>query len=291
MTVLSSSVADQADRRLQRRDRAALLAYAAASLALIAGGEWAILQWEVVEAVGARPVLARVLGYVAVSTLLWHGLLSRNRRSVVGLLREREDQLEALLQAYEQALALRDPYTGGHGRRVARYARLIGRELGLAGSTLRDLTYAARMHDIGKLGVPDAVLTKPRRLTADEFARIRSHPDGGARLLEGIPRLRALIPGVRHHHERYDGTGYPDGLRGDAIPLSARIIAVADALDALTTERPYRAAQPFDMALAELGHEAGGAFDPGVLAALQRPALVAELLHGNQEPDVALDRS
>lgn len=270
-------------QRLRHRDRAILISYAGATLALIAGGEWAVLNHGLAETLGIGPILFRIVVYVAVTTLLWYVFLVSNRRLVEHLLSETSRRSEAMIQAYEQAIHMRDPYTGGHGRRVARYSAMIAREIGLTGNILHEIEQAARLHDIGKLGLADAILRKPAALTKEEFSSVRYHPEAGAQLLESIPGLRTLASAVRHHHERYDGTGYPKGLRGEHIPLSARIIAVADALDALTTERPYRSAQPIDMAIAEIRHQAGSAFDPAVVAVLYRSSLVGALLQNESD--------
>ena len=138
----------------------------------------------------------------------------------------------------------KDPYTHGHSERVSAYARMIAVELGLSTSDIENIEIAGLLHDIGKIGVPDAILQKPGRLDAAERALMREHPDVGAKILRDNLALTPLVPLVRHHHERYDGTGYPDGLRGDDIPLGAAIIAVADTFPTMTTDRPYRKALP-----------------------------------------------
>ncbi len=289
MSSWNSSAADPSVHRLRRRDRLILLSYAGVTLTLIAGGEWAILTYGLSESLGLGPILFRIITYVTMTTLILYGLLSSNRRLAIHLLHEEEQRSEALIQVYEQAVHIRDPYTGGHGRRVARYSVMIAREIGLRGAILQEIEQAARLHDIGKIGWADAILRKPAPLTKEEFASVRCHPEAGAQLLESIPGLRFLAPAVRHHHERYDGTGYPQGLGGERIPLTARIIAVADALDALTTERPYHAAQPMDMAIAELRHEAGAAFDPAIVAVLYQSSLVGALLQrGSDSSDPSM---
>lgn len=163
-----------------------------------------------------------------------------------------------------EALEAKDPYTRGHSERVARYALLLGREIGIETPLRRDLYYAAVFHDIGKIGMPDRILHSTDKLTDEEFARMKEHPVVGARLLEKIPGLEGAVPGIRHHHENFDGTGYPDRLAGEAIPLFARIVAIADAFDAITTDRPYRPGRPPGEAVAVIRADAGKRFDPAI---------------------------
>ena len=156
----------------------------------------------------------------------------------------------------------RDPYTLGHSTRVTELARSIAARLGCDGSDLEAIELGGPLHDIGKLKIRDDVLLKPGRLDEDELREIREHPAAGARLIRGVRSLRAALPCVLHHHERWDGGGYPFGLAGTAIPRPARILAVADAFDAMTSARPYRPALPVDSALAEVARCAGTQFDP-----------------------------
>jgi len=150
-------------------------------------------------------------------------------------------------------------------------ARADGRHLGLGDDDVAVLTRGGFLHDIGKVGIPDAILLKPARLTADEYATMQQHTIIGDRLCGELRSLREVRPIVRHHHERLDGSGYPDGLRGDAIPLFAQIIAIVDVFDALTTERPYKPALPVADACAELAREAGRGW--------HRPDLVEAFIH------------
>jgi len=176
---------------------------------------------------------------------------------------------EALMEAVE----VKDAYTGGHLRRVSEYAVAVGERLGLRGRDLETLHYASLLHDVGKLGVPESVLRKEGPLDDQETGLMRQHPEIGARMLERLELLRAAAPLVLHHQERYDGDldgqhpGYPRGLAGSEIPLGARIIAVVDAFDAMTTTRPYRAALPLEEAAAVLRRERGRQFDPRVVDA------------------------
>ncbi len=155
----------------------------------------------------------------------------------------------------------RDPYTYGHSERVAYISETIGRAIGLSMDELVNLHAAALLHDIGKVGVPDSILTKPGRLTEDEWRVMGRHPVEGARIVGHVTELAALVPMIRHHHEWYDGTGYPDRLKGEDIPLGARIISIADAYDTMTTQRPYRDTVSEEEALEELRRCSGTQFD------------------------------
>jgi putative nucleotidyltransferase with HDIG domain len=188
----------------------------------------------------------------------------------------------AALEALSATVDARDTYTAGHSRRVAASATVIARELGLSGAELVVVDQAAFLHDIGKIGVPDAVLLKEGPLTAAEWVVMRSHPEEGARIIERLGYLDDVVPGIRHHHERMDGRGYPDGLLGDEIPLAARIIHVADALDAMTTKRLYREERSFEEALEEIGRGRGTDFCELCVDALEYA--VAKRLIGRLKP-------
>lgn len=181
----------------------------------------------------------------------------------------REKMNNQLLQSYFTTLAAaldaRDAYTAGHSTRVAKYSLLIGQAVGFTEQELDLLNKTALLHDIGKIGVRDAVLLKEGRLTDEEFEQIKRHPDLGESILKQIEPAEAmapLLPGVRSHHERYDGAGYPDGLKGQDIPVFGRIIAVADAFDAMTSDRPYRKGMPVEKAMAILAEGKGTQWDP-----------------------------
>jgi HD-GYP domain-containing protein (c-di-GMP phosphodiesterase class II) len=163
-----------------------------------------------------------------------------------------------------RALDARDPYTAGHSTRVADYSRAIAQAMGLSKRAVRTIGEAAELHDIGKIGVPDAVLQKPGRLTAEEVGLIRLHPQIGRRILEKTGKFQDLLPVVELHHENWDGTGYPYGFRGENVPVEARIVHVADAFDAMTSARCYRDAPSLAWALKELRRCAGKQFDPQV---------------------------
>lgn len=160
------------------------------------------------------------------------------------------------------ALEARDPYTRGHSERVFHYSLHMGTRLGLSGAELVNLKYAALLHDLGKIGVPDSILKKPGRLTDDEYATIKDHPVVGAAILDPINFLSRAKEIIRHHHEHYNGFGYPDGLKADKINIQGRIIAVVDAFDAMRSDRPYRSARTQQEALDELNRLAGKQFCP-----------------------------
>ncbi len=180
-----------------------------------------------------------------------------------------KDQFVDTVTALAEAIEKRDPYTGGHIRRVVDYSLLLGFEMGLSRADLDKLRLAATLHDVGKIAVPDSVLRKPAPLDSAEEQVMRRHPVDGADIVSRIRELREVLPGVRSHHERLDGKGYPDGLTDTEIPLSARIIAVADTFDAMTTSRPYRDALSADRAAAEIRRGAGTQFCPHVVRAFE----------------------
>ncbi len=168
------------------------------------------------------------------------------------------DMVRALVGAVDQ----KDPYTSGHSNRVGCYARALGEDLGLDNESLQMLEWSALLHDVGKIGIRDEVLKKPGRLSDEEFAHIKEHPVRSFHVVRGIPQLAAALDGVLYHHEHYDGSGYPDGLAGEQIPLQARIIQIADVFDALTTSRSYRKAFEWERALKIINEEAGTTVDP-----------------------------
>ena len=166
------------------------------------------------------------------------------------------------LRALTASIDAKDRYTRGHSERVAMLTRRLARASGLDDAAIQRFHIAGLVHDIGKIGVPEAVLRKAGRLTDEEFAAIRAHPQIGHTILSGIPRLDDILPGVLHHHERWDGRGYPHRLAGESIPLVARMIALADAFDAMSSTRTYRPAMPRASVLAEISRGAGAQFDP-----------------------------
>ena len=203
------------------------------------------------------------------------------RREYQALLEQRvEEATQNLASAYTQtlealgaALDSRDVGTESHSRRVHGYSLALAREHGMPDDQLADLAHGVLLHDIGKIGIPDAILLKPGSLTPDEWQIMRTHPEIGKRLIEKIPFLHNAIPVVWCHHEKWDGNGYPRGLKGDEIPLNARIFSVVDAFDAMTFDQPYSKAIAFEAATAEIKRCAGSHFDPQVVESFLRVPL------------------
>ncbi|MBN1822940.1 MAG: HD domain-containing protein [Endomicrobiales bacterium] len=177
------------------------------------------------------------------------------------LYRDLNDLFLATIRAMANAIEAKDPYTRGHSERIRDFSMVIAREMGLSEQELKDIEISALLHDVGKIGVPEAVLSKQGKLTETEAWEMMKHPAIGSEMLCGIKQLKNAIPGIRHHQERYDGKGYPDRLKGRDIPLFARIIAVADTFDAMTSDRPYRSALSDLEAIKEIELCAGIQFD------------------------------
>jgi HD-GYP domain-containing protein (c-di-GMP phosphodiesterase class II) len=194
----------------------------------------------------------------------------RNRH----LQRELEAAYLAVVGVLADAVEAKDPYTAGHATRVTAYAMSIAEALG--GIDLLRFRLAGDLHDVGKIGIPDVILNKPGRLEPGEMELVRRHPETGARILEPLIDDPMVLGVVRWHHERWDGEGYPDRLAGEAIPLPARVLAVADTLDAMTSNRAYRGGLPWSVALAEIRACSGAQFDPAVVAAFERALPVLE---------------
>jgi putative nucleotidyltransferase with HDIG domain len=195
--------------------------------------------------------------------------------------RELEETYDQTLAALSSALDARDRETEGHSLRVARIAYGLARQVGLSMEQAKTLERGAILHDIGKIGIGDGILLKPGPLDPHEWQMMRQHPDIGARIIEGVPFLQEVLPVIRYHQERWDGSGYPIGLKGHDIPLMARIFAVVDAFDALTTERPYRAPISAEEALEYINSKSGILFDPTIVSAFNKMAeegIVAELI-------------
>lgn len=181
-----------------------------------------------------------------------------------------EDAYRSTLQALTAALETRDLETHGHSERVVTYSLRLGREYGLDSARMKSLEFGSLLHDIGKIGVPDLILRKPAKLTEEEWVLMREHPLHGQQILRGIEFLEGAARVVAQHHEKWDGSGYPLGLRGEEIDLCARIFSVADAFDAITSDRVYRKGKPYQAAAQELDDWAGKQFDPKVVEAFHR---------------------
>lgn len=178
------------------------------------------------------------------------------------LLKQLRDLLYTTIQAISEALDEKDTYTHGHSRRVTLYALILGRSLNLDKATLEKLQLAGLLHDIGKIGTPECILNKPGGLTHEEFTTIKKHPGKGKEILKNIKQLKDISSWLRSHHEKYDGSGYPDGLKGDEIPLPSRILSIADTYDAMTSDRSYRKGLSHETAVAEIVRCSNTQFDP-----------------------------
>lgn len=178
------------------------------------------------------------------------------------ILKDLKELFYKTIKSIASALDAKDPYTHGHSMRVTLYSIILAKELNAPESELESIEMAGLLHDIGKIAIPQAILCKPGRLTDDEFVIMKSHPENSERLIASIKKLHEVSPGIKHHHERWDGKGYPDKLAGEDIPYTARIIAIADTYDAMTSTRSYRKALDHDIAIDEIQKCAGTQFDP-----------------------------
>ncbi len=260
----------------------------------------AAVVWRDMSAIDAA--LMRIQGMLAAiilaaAALLWlvlRGVYVRSSKRIVAQSRdlsravaERDQTYDATLGALANALDVRDSETGGHSDRVLRYMELLIEEIGADAGSNQLLRRGALLHDIGKIGVPDNILRKPAALSDAEWVVMKRHPEFGARIVSGIPFLHDVAQIVRHHHERWDGKGYPAGLAGEQIPLGARIFAVADSFDAMTSDRPYRRAMTITAACEEVRRCSGTQFDPAVADAFARieqerlEQIAAEAPHGH----------
>jgi putative nucleotidyltransferase with HDIG domain len=190
-----------------------------------------------------------------------------------------------LLHSLTSAVDAKDAYTCGHSERVALLSRHLAQEIGLPDAEVDQIYMAGLLHDVGKIGVPESVLQKTGKLTSEEFDQMKKHPQIGARILSDVKQIKAIIPGVLYHHERYDGKGYPSGLSGANIPLMGRIICLADCFDAMTSNRTYRKALPLEVAVTEIRRCAGTQFDPALAEAFVKtgPDRFRDLLRNHAE--------
>jgi putative nucleotidyltransferase with HDIG domain len=188
-------------------------------------------------------------------------------RKLKHALRQNQELFLETIRTLAAAIDAKDPYTKGHSERVSAYSMAIARHLGLNFDDVFHVRIAAILHDVGKLGIKDGILNKPGGLTDEEYEIMRRHPDIGATIMAPISKLKTIIPGIRNHHETWDGNGYPDKLKGEEIPMVARIIGVADTFDAMTTNRPYQKAMTLEFVTDKMKAMAGTRFDPQVVHA------------------------
>jgi putative nucleotidyltransferase with HDIG domain len=220
------------------------------------------------------PLLPAREALLALLAATWSLRLDNQR-----LAAEAESRLLDIVESLITGVEAKDVYTSGHSKRVCKYSELLAETLGVSGRELEEVAIGAALHDVGKLGIPEPVLTKPSRLDEHEWELVRSHPKIGARIIDSFNQSQIVVDIIFHHHERYDGKGYPAGLAGDAIPFHARIAAVADALDAMTSGRSYQRNRTMLEALDELKRGAGTQFDPAVVqAAVSLPITVLEAI-------------
>ena len=204
------------------------------------------------------------LGFLLLFMVLF-GIIFEASRKLQNQSTQLENMFIRLVATMTNALEAKSPWTKGHSKRTEQYAEKIGYEMGLNNIEIKSIVLAGLLHDIGKIGTYDYLLEKVEKITTDEFEIIKKHPIEGVKILQEIKELKNIFPIIKHHHERYDGKGYPDGIKGDEIPLAARIICVADSYDAMTAERPYRKAMSKKNALEELRRNSGTQFDPHVV--------------------------
>jgi len=195
------------------------------------------------------------------------------------LISDLDDLFMGTIKALSSAVDAKSPWTAGHSERVTKYAILLGREMGLSKDEINSLEFAGILHDIGKIGTNEAILDKPDKLTDDEYCAIKRHPVRGAELMGHIKHLDHLIPIVRHHHEHFNGNGYPDRLEGEEIPLLARILAIADTFDAMKADRPYRKGRTMEFIIEEFKRSSGSQFDPRIIDSLL--SLIEKGSHNN----------
>lgn len=220
--------------------------------------------------------------------------ITKQNNEYLTMLNNKNEQIQNMttqtITAIANALDAKDTYTEGHAERVAAYSARIARKLGMSEEEVKNIRFVALFHDIGKIGVPDSVLNKPGRLTAEEFDQMKQHTVVGGEIIKDLDMIPGVFVGARYHHERYDGTGYPEGLKGADIPYIARIIAVADAYDAMTTNRIYRKRLTNEQAMSELEKGLGTQFDFDIASALidmLRTGSIKNLSPDVVEPDVA----
>ncbi len=234
---------------------------------------------------------------ISIPNLVTNVALHNLTEEVSNLRQQQRSICEQAIRSILHALDCKDHYTFGHSLRVTYYSLKLGEEYGLKPEELYDLEVAALFHDIGKIAVPDKVLLKPARLDEEEFLIMKSHPSKSAEILEGFEPFKEAAQFAKHHHERYDGRGYPDSMKGQDIPLFSRIILIADTFDAMTSTRPYRKGLPYEVAFSELDEFSGSQFDPELVKhfisvmkkeeAKKEPTFQLSIIEGDWEKDAA----
>jgi HD-GYP domain-containing protein (c-di-GMP phosphodiesterase class II) len=291
--IAQRSVADaQADAGLPELNRQALfIAFALTIAALIIGYFFAVGISNPVRALadstraisrGEFQQRAPVRGTAEISDLAeTFNMMAGDIEKYIERLKQAAEETRQLFLGSIRMLAAaideKDPYTRGHSGRVAKYSTIIGEQLGLNAVELDKLRISALLHDVGKIGVDDRVLKKPGALTDEEFQLMKQHPVKGANIMRPVPQLKEMLPGIELHHEQVNGRGYPHGLKGEQIPLMARIISVADTFDAITTNRPYQSALDMEFALKRIRELAGSRFDPAIVDAMEEAARTGKL--------------
>jgi len=218
------------------------------------------------------------LGQLAANFNVMTAEVERYIKSLRQALRDNQELLVDAIRALAAAIDAKNPYTRGHSERVSTYSVAIARRLGIAGEDLQRVEISSLLHDVGKIGIVDAILEKPERLSDDEFQQMRTHVVKGAAIVSPIKRLHSMLPGIRSHHENWSGGGYPDGLKGTEIPVLARIIAAADVFDAITTRRPYQSPMGLKSALQRMRELGGQRLDPDVVEAFFAAVEAGELV-------------
>jgi putative nucleotidyltransferase with HDIG domain len=212
------------------------------------------------------PIFTSIVGYSVDRRISYYRELAHEAHLYRNLAaQDLMEMLDNLILAFANAIDAKSPWTQGHSERVANYADVLSRRLKLSEEQVEIVRTAALLHDIGKIGTYDTLLDKTGELTEEEYDLIKRHPDKGVQILAPINKLNPVLPVIRHHHERFDGRGYPAGLKGEDIPFLARVVCVADSYDAMTADRPYKAALSKDMAIEVLGKKSGSQFDGQVV--------------------------
>jgi hypothetical protein len=275
------------------------LFYLAVIAAAMLWGPWAGVGVGVVSGTLADPIARALLGSLdsldnawlvrALVMALVGWVCGGLARSLLGRMEDLKVLNRETILAFVRAIDARDPYTARHSETVAAYSTALAQALGLAPAACERIALAGLLHDVGKVALERSILNKPGALTDEEWREMREHPARSAHIVGAVTRFAEYLPGARHHHERFDGSGYPDGLAGEQIPLDARIIAVADAYDAMTSDRSYRPALSHDKAICRIEHGAGSQFDPACARAFVALRLNPATIHEVLVPVLALD--